>query len=264
MKITVFTSNQPRHISLIEKLSSITKDVFAVIETTTLFPGKTEDYYKKSPVMEEYFEHVINAEKQVFGEPRFLPKYVRTLNIKMEDVSRIPLNLLSESLNSDLYIVFGASYIQGALADFLVSHGALNIHMGISPYYRGSSCNFWALNDQNIHLVGATIHLLSKGLDSGNILFHALPSYDKDPFVFGMKAVEAAHKGLISRISDKTIKKLKPIVQNKKAEIRYTRNADFTDEVAKKYLNSMPSAKKILEGIKKRNASLFYNQYTDI
>ena len=48
--------------------------------------------------------------------------------------------------------------------------------MGISPYYRGSACNFWALYDKNPQFVGATIHYLSEGLDDGDILFHVLPS----------------------------------------------------------------------------------------
>ena len=30
--------------------------------------------------------------------------------------------------------------------------------LGISPQYRGSSCNFWALYDNNPHLVGATMN----------------------------------------------------------------------------------------------------------
>ena len=46
--------------------------------------------------------------------------------------------------------------------------------MGISPYYRGTDCNFWALYDNNSHLVGSTIHYLSKGIDSGPILYHAI------------------------------------------------------------------------------------------
>ena len=27
--------------------------------------------------------------------------------------------------------------------------------MGVSPYYRGADCNFWAQNDKNSNLVGA-------------------------------------------------------------------------------------------------------------
>ena len=80
-------------------------------------------------------------------------------------------------LDSDLYIIFGSSFIKGDLIDFLIEKKAINIHMGVSPYYRGADCNFWALNDNNPHLVGATIHLISKNLDSGPILFHALSSF---------------------------------------------------------------------------------------
>ena len=51
------------------------------------------------------------------------------------------------------------------LINFLIKKKTINIHMGISPYYRGSDCNFWAMYDNNLHLVGGTVHLISKGLD---------------------------------------------------------------------------------------------------
>ena len=41
--------------------------------------------------------------------------------------------------------------------------------MGISPYYRGADCNYWAIKD-NINLVGSTIHYLSEDLDGGKII----------------------------------------------------------------------------------------------
>ena len=53
MKITVFTSNQPRHISLIESLSKIADKVFAVQECNTIFPGEVDDFFKKSDVMQQ-------------------------------------------------------------------------------------------------------------------------------------------------------------------------------------------------------------------
>ena len=72
-----------------------------------------------------------------------------------------------------------AVYIKGPLVNFLIKKKAINIHMGISPYYRGADCNFWAMYDGNSHLVGATIHMLSKGLDSGSILYHAMSKKNK-------------------------------------------------------------------------------------
>src|SRR5690606_39404976 len=74
----------------------------------------------------------------------------------------LPIYVLADALDSDVYVVFGASYIRGPLIDYLVARGAINIHMGVSPYYRGSSCNFWALYDGRPEYVGATIHKLSR------------------------------------------------------------------------------------------------------
>lgn len=175
MKITLFSSNQPRHLNLAKSLSKIANKVYFISEVNTIFPGKTADFYRRSEIMQNYFSYVINSEKKIFGSINFLPENVLIMPIKTGDLNQLSDNTLSEALASDIYIVFGASYIKGWLVDFLIKKEALNIHMGISPYYRGSSCNFWALYDENPSYVGATIHMLSKGLDSGDILFHCLP-----------------------------------------------------------------------------------------
>lgn len=237
MKITVFTSNQPRHCSYIRDLASIADEVYAVQETLTLFPGKFADFYRKSDTMQDYFSRVIAAEREVFGDVLFSGDNVRVLPLKTEDLNHLNLEALKPALSSDLYLVFGSSYIKGPLADFLIEKNAVNIHMGMSPYYRGAGCNFWAMYDGHPNLVGGTIHRLSKGLDNGEMLFHALPTPEAiDPFVLGMKSVRAAHKGIIDSIKTGKIFDYTPIPQDKTLEIRYTRNADFTDDVALEYL----------------------------
>ncbi len=253
MRITIFTSNQPRHLSLISALSEVADEVFAIQECNTVFPGKVADFFGKSEVMQAYFSRVIAAEEEVFGGVRFLPSNVRTLSLKGGDLNQVAMSLIAPALESDVYVVFGASYIKGPLIDFLVAHSALNIHMGVSPYYRGSSCNFWALFDGNPDLVGATIHLLSRGLDSGNMLFHALPVPNAcDPFLLGMRAVMAAHTCLVEKIAAGTVLSQQPVPQDKSREIRYTRNRDFTDEIAQEYLARNLDAGKVGELLKSR------------
>jgi len=238
MKITLFSSNQPRHLQLARALAEIADDVYFVSEINTVFPGKVEDFFGKTKVMQRYFENVILAEKKVFGDINFLPYNVRQLSIKSGDLNLLSQAQISMALESDIYVVFGASFIKGWLIDFLVMNQALNIHMGISPYYRGSSCNFWALYDNNPSYVGATIHMLSKGLDSGDILFHCLPKYVKGdtPFDFTMRSVSAAHHGLCHAIHDRTILDMDRIEQDKSREIRYSRNSDFNDDIANEFL----------------------------
>ena len=239
MKITVFSSNQPRHISLARELSKIADEVFFISEVNTVFPGKIADFFKKTNVMQNYFDNVIKSEKKVFGDIGFLPANVRTISIKSGDLNLLIRDQLQEALQSDVYVVFGASYIKGWLIDFLVKNDALNIHMGISPYYRGSSCNFWALYDSNPSYVGATIHMLSKGLDSGDMLFHCLPKYIEGdtPFDFTMRSVVSAHFGLCQSIGDESIFSMERIIQDETKELRYTRNSDFTDDVADEFLS---------------------------
>ena len=257
MKITVFTSNQARHISLIEDLASVSDQVYAVQEVTTVHPGEVEDFYKKSDISQKYFRNVIEAERKVFGLPRPLPKNVSSMAIKMGDLNKIEINHLDPFLHSDLYIVFGSSFIKGDLIDFLVSKKAINIHVGIAPYYRGNSCNFWALYDRRPELVGATIHFLSKGLDSGDILFHTVPDADHvDGFELGMLAVRSAHQGLKQEIANGLDLNIQGIKQECEKEIKYTRKADFTDEIAKEYLENRISPKEIELCIKNRNDGL--------
>src|SRR3954468_2376323 len=105
MRITVFTSNQPRHLALIESLASIATEIFAIQECNTIFPGQVDDFFRKSTVMQDYFARVIAAEREVFGTVRFPPANVRQMPIKMGDVSRLDLSTLAPALRPDTFIV---------------------------------------------------------------------------------------------------------------------------------------------------------------
>ena len=52
----------------------------------------------------------------------------------------------------------------------------INMHLGLSPYYRGSATNFWPLVDDCPECVGVTIHHATLRVDGGNILAQARPS----------------------------------------------------------------------------------------
>ena len=238
MRVTIFSSNQLRHLNLAREFSKISDEVFFISEVKTIFPGEVEDFFLKTEIMQSYFKNVIKSEKKIFQDICFLPSNVKTFAIKTGDLNMLKKYQLKEALSSDFYIIFGASFIKGWLVDFLIEKQAINIHMGLSPYYRGSSCNFWALYDNNPSFVGATIHLLSKGLDSGDILFHCLPKVIKqdNPFEFTMRSVLVAQKRLIEVIQNKMIFDFEKVKQNKKKELRYSKNRDFTDKIANEFL----------------------------
>ena len=241
MKITLFSSNQPRHLRLANKLANICDELYFVSEVKTLLHGKISDHFRKSDVMERYFTNVLWAEKLLFPEVNFLPANVKTLAIKNGDLSLLKEVNLHPALESDIFIVFGSSFIKGWLADFLINRAAINVHLGVSPYYRGSSCNFWALYDNRPAYVGATLHKLSIGLDDGDIISHCLPCLrdDENMFSFTMRSVSAAQEGLLSLLQDKNLSNIESVRQDKSKELRYSKRADFTDKVASGFLDGI-------------------------
>jgi len=237
MKITLFTSNKNRHNYLINLLSEVSDQLYVIQECGTIFPGIVPGHYQASPIMKKYFENVNNAQSQLFGNSYVnnKKKNIKILPILSGDLNQCSMNLLSDFLKSDAYVVFGSSYIKGELVDFLVKQKAINIHAGVSPYYRGTDCNFWALFDDNPHLVGTTIHLLSKGLDSGPMLYHAMSNLKTNPFEYTMSTVKSAFHSIAERIKDGSIFTIKPLVQDKIKEVRYSKKSEFSEEVVREY-----------------------------
>tara|TARA_B100000809_G_C15071042_1_gene506016 strand:- start:717 stop:1505 length:789 start_codon:yes stop_codon:yes gene_type:complete len=246
MNITLITSDQIRHNYLVNLLSNIATKLNVIQEKKTFFSNQN----KISNLMKNYFLKVDDAQKKVFGNAAIdkKNKNIKLLSLENKELEKCSLNSLSDFLNSDIFIVFGSSFIKKDLVNFLIDHKALNIHLGISPYYRGTDCNFWALFDNNPHLVGATIHLLSKGLDSGQILYHALSEIKEDPFIYTMSAVKSAFESIAQKIENKTIFEHTPEIQDKSKEIKYSKKNEFNDEVIKKFfLNKIDLNSKIFK-----------------
>lgn len=246
MNITLITSDQIRHNYLVNLLSNIATKLNVIQEKKTFFSNQN----KISNLMKNYFLKVDDAQKKVFGNAAIdkKNKNIKLLSLENKELEKCSLNSLSDFLNSDIFIVFGSSFIKKDLVNFLIDRKALNIHLGISPYYRGTNCNFWALFDNNPHLVGATIHLLSKGLDSGPILYHALSEIKEDPFIYTMSAVKSAFESIAQKIENKTIFEHTPEIQDKSKEIKYSKKNKFNDEVIKKFfLNKIDLNSKIFK-----------------
>jgi methionyl-tRNA formyltransferase len=72
------------------------------------------------------------------------------------------------ALHPDVILVFGTSVVKERIL-LLARNVALNLHTGISPYYRGADCSFWPLYENELHMLGATVHKCTAQLDGGHI-----------------------------------------------------------------------------------------------
>lgn len=73
------------------------------------------------------------------------------------------------SIRPDLLVVVGTRKLKKEIFS-LAPGGAINLHSGILPFYRGSDSEFWALYNSEPDKVGVTIHFIDDGLDTGDII----------------------------------------------------------------------------------------------
>ena len=95
--------------------------------------------------------------------------------------------------NPDYVLLFGSSLIGDDILQAFPNK-VINLHLGLSPYYRGSGTLFWPLVDGKPECVGSTIHLAVKKIDAGGILGQVRPEIDpKDgPHDLGNKTILAS------------------------------------------------------------------------
>ena len=93
----------------------------------------------------------------------------------------------------DVVLVFGTGLLKRPLLDRFPGR-VLNIHLGLSPYYRGAGTNFWPLVNGEPEYCGATIHFLDDGVDTGPIIAHVRPEIraGDGPHDIGNKTIVAA------------------------------------------------------------------------
>lgn len=72
-------------------------------------------------------------------------------------------------MNPDVIVAYGCSLIKEPLLEAFPNR-FLNVHLGLSPYYRGSGTNYWPLVNGEPEFVGATFMYIDAGIDTGEII----------------------------------------------------------------------------------------------
>lgn len=91
---------------------------------------------------------------------------------KVDSVNSDAAREILQDLRPDIVIVNGTRIISQRTLDSIDSV-FINTHAGITPLYRGVHGGYWALVENKPQLVGTTVHLVDKGIDTGNIIEQA-------------------------------------------------------------------------------------------
>jgi len=102
------------------------------------------------------------------GKKAALPHNVPLMQVN--DINGNATKNFIGGLQPDLILVSGTSLIKPGLINIAGDGKIINLHTGLSPYYRGGPCTFWCLYNVELEYLGATVHILTAGIDSGDII----------------------------------------------------------------------------------------------
>ena len=158
-------------------------------------------------------------------EDRSKPKYIERGDINREDIVQE-----IKDLNPDVIVSYGCSLIKSSLLDDFEGR-FMNIHLGLSPYYRGAGTNYWPFVEKEVHLVGTTFMYIDAGVDTGNIIhqLRANVNYGDNVHQIGNRLIRDATIECVNLIlSFNDLDKMEPLDFDVARE-KYYRKKDFSE-----------------------------------
>lgn len=211
MKIVVLKGNSPRHNFFAKSILNIENVECKLICHNRLGSKRLIKMIKKTPwtffsrvgkYVYFFFTGWDKKEAAFFGQPAF------TGELKVDNLNDSSTIEIIKDFAPDLIVSFGIPIISDRIIS-IPKYGAINLHGGVSPYYKGGNTIFWALLNDEANLAGATIHYMVNKVDSGDILVKIYPEIDPrdDELSVSVKTFKYATEEFSTLIRNLIIKK---------------------------------------------------------
>lgn len=232
-RIVLLTGNGLRHRWFAQRLARELNVVAVLGEAKSAAITSTAELSPDDAnVVGKHFAERDAVEKKLLGDvPPFPTK----------DVQEIPFGTLNSPevydwvrrRAPDFLVLYGSGILKSPLLDHYDGR-VINLHLGLSPYYRGSGTNFWPFVNGEPECVGATIHLAVLKVDAGAILGQVRP--DPEPadriHEMGTKTIMAAARAMPGLISLYAAGRI-PAQKQDLSGGRVYRNRDFNAEAVR-------------------------------
>lgn len=177
MKIIWIGGNHPRHLYYINTIQNEFDLSGAIVEMRENIipcpPTDISELDRKNFI--RHFENRNKAEKKYFGMPS-LPNCPR-LELDKGNLNSAKSADFVKTIGPDLVLIFGCSLIKEPLFSALPPH-AINLHLGISPRYRGAAALFWPFYFMEPSYAGSTFHYIVSEPDAGEVIHQVTPALD--------------------------------------------------------------------------------------
>lgn len=234
MKVLILSGSHPRHDYITEAINKFGFETFQIRmrrEPLDVTPPSRISMNDKI-IFIKHFNDRLLLELKYFGPSQIdLPQPAR-------DVVEISTSELNSNLtvhhvvkfNPDVCIIFGTKLIQEPLFSALPLN-TFNLHLGLSPWYRGAATLFWPFYLLEPQFAGITIHKITNKPDAGAIYHQEVPTlrFGQGIHDVANDAIKAAikplHDLLLLLQSNPMLPGIEPLTSG-----RIWRNQDFRPE----------------------------------
>lgn len=256
-RVILLTSDKQRHMYVADEISKRLNLVAIVCESkpTTVGLDNQDLTEKDEKVLVKHFEDRDAAEQHYFGHVRNFPLNEKDiLRLNRGEVNKDSTLNWIKKYNPDVLVLFGTAIIKDPMLSSF-DNKILNMHLGLSPYYKGAGTNFWPLVNNEPECVGVTIHKAILKVDGGAILNQVRPLISVDDTIhdIGCKSIIDGTKAYIHSIEKFLENEIKIHKQENIGHIY--RKRDFNAQVVIEMQNNFDSGmlKKYLRSFEERN-----------
>ena len=191
MRIVLFSGTHPRHLYVHQALLAEFEIAGVVcMQRETLMPTAEPAWAPHDrELFKLHFQRRQEVEKAVYGEyaADFYQKAAPTLLVLPHELNSPTTCRFVSSLKADICFVFGTGLILGSLLE-LLPKWKINMHLGLSPWYKGSATLFWPFYFMQPQFAGATFHFLTPGADAGDIIHQTVPELKRGEGIHDVSA----------------------------------------------------------------------------
>lgn len=236
-KIVILTGSELRH-DFVRKFIANNSNISVLRSYCEGVETSLRNLVKKEDGNTMRIKHLIAREQ---SEKDFFDLYVKTVEDKSNPLY-LPMGEINSSvhvkkiveLNPDLVVAYGCSIIKGQLLSVFMGR-FLNVHLGLSPYYRGSGTNYWPLVNEEPEYIGVTFMHIDAGIDTGEIIHQIRPriEWGDTPSSIGNRLIVDMAE-VYSRLIVKSESLLKMPQPAKSSNDKIYRQRDYSEDSVRK------------------------------
>ena len=177
-KVVVFSGDHSRHLYVHSQIIEIFDEVLVICmkreNIKPLCPSDCGINDKKN--FDRHFSERFEAEFLAFGNlvPETVFSNCSLYIVTPEDLCSQKICQVVANFRPDAAFVFGCDLIKPPLLNCLPDI-SINLHLGLSPWYRGSATLFWPFFMLEPQFAGVTFHMITASPDAGKIIHQETP-----------------------------------------------------------------------------------------